>query len=208
MLVVREFSWYLGALLPSNYDLYNSEKINDPSKIGIFPSCYVHIKKRSKTRLLDESIMVAEEWSRVYFDKFSQIGAKKQIQAVRSLLESVSNFLSHMMDLRRQLVSGLTSDKFKQVEQQLADCIDFGNNYLALHLVVRNEKQRIYQSRDINVIDLYRNFNQKMTDLDAKVQKYNQRRTDGDPLGNVLGGKLEDKNQQKRKGLRLLILIS
>ena len=178
---------------------YNSKKINDPSKIGIFPSCYVHIKKRSKTRLLDESIMVAEEWSRVYFDKFSQIGAKKQIQAVRSLLESVSNFLSHMMDLRRQLVSGLTSDKFKQVEQQLADCIDFGNNYLALHLVVRNEKQRIYQSRDINVIDLYRNFNQKMTDLDAKVQKYNQRRTDGDPLGNVLGGKLEDKNQQKRE---------
>ena len=38
-----------------------------------------------------------------------------------------------------------------------------------------------------------------MTDLDAKVQKYNQRRTDGDPLGNVLGGKLEDKNQQKRE---------
>ena len=146
--------------------------------------------------------MVAEEWSRVYFKRFSQIGAKKEIHQVRSLLESISNILSHMMDLRRQLVSGLTSDKFKKVEQQLADCIDFGNNYLSLHLVVRNEKQRIYQSRDINVIDLYRNFNHKMTDLDAKVQKYQQRRADGDPLGHVLGGKLEDKNQQRRNSLK------
>ena len=41
--------------------------VGQPGKVGLFPSCYVHIKQLPKCRLMEESLMVAEEWVDEYF---------------------------------------------------------------------------------------------------------------------------------------------
>ena len=113
-------------------------KVDQPGKVGIFPSCYVHLKQLPKYRLMEESLMVAEEWVAEYFRRFAAL-AKKHVPARKnSSLTDIEEMLSHMLDLRMQLVSGLTSDKFNRAERQLAEAIDFGNKMLDRDLVVRN----------------------------------------------------------------------
>ena len=102
-------------------------RVDVPAKVGLFPACYVHVKQQpSKCRLLEESLMVAEEWVAEYFARFCKL-TKKDPMRKNASLSDVEELLSHMLDLRTQLVSGLTSDKFNRAERQLADSIDFDN---------------------------------------------------------------------------------
>ena len=116
-------------------------KVDQPAKVGIFPSCYVHLKQLPKYRLMEESLMVAEEWVAEYFRRFAGLAKKHVAARKNSSLLDIEEMLSHMLDLRMQLVSGLTSDKFNRAERQLAEAIDFGNKMLDRDLVVRNTGQ-------------------------------------------------------------------
>ena len=102
-----------------------------------------------------------------------------------------------MLDLRMQLVSGLTSDKFNRAEKQLAESIDFGNKMLGRDLVVRNTDERVYSARDVNIIDLYRAFNEKNETLLSKIAKFKQARAEHmDPLMAVLDSSSESNKER------------
>merc|ERR1711990_529998 len=60
-------------VLDKKGDWMRGYKISHPSEIGIFPSCYIHIKKKSRIKIADEALMVAEEWVNIYSKYFLEI---------------------------------------------------------------------------------------------------------------------------------------
>merc|ERR1719505_69098 len=61
------------------------------------------------------------------------------------------------MNWRRQIMSGaLTGDQLKKVKLDIANKIDFGNKFLGLDLVVRDNDGNIIDVENTGVIELYK----------------------------------------------------
>ena len=118
---------------------------------------------------------------------------------------------STMLDLRSELLSGLTSVKFHKIEKQLANAIDFGNRLHKLDMVIRNDRQRVVLSKEISIIELFRNSSAKyeewLTVKNAYLDDSSKKRWSDDEkrteIIRILCGEKDTKVEQKSLYLQM-----
>lgn len=146
---------------------------------GIFPVSYIHIKwsidsesttdvdiARSKElSVVLEITSVLKEWGAIW----KQLFVKKSEKC-----EKLRELLLELMSWRRQVMSGaLTADQLKQVKSEVANKIDYGNDFLELDMVVRDTDGSVTDVDLTGVIDLYKRHLDSAQRLDTLRESNN-----------------------------------
>uniref|UniRef100_A0A6Q2WTE7 Dedicator of cytokinesis 3 n=1 Tax=Esox lucius TaxID=8010 RepID=A0A6Q2WTE7_ESOLU len=128
---------------------------------GIFPTCYVHLKKAIVTNrgqyetvmpledpIVTEVTCTLQEWALLW----KQLYVKHKVD----LFYKLRHVMNELLDLRRQMLSGhLTQDQIKDVKRHITVRLDWGNEHLGLDLVPRKEFEMV-DADQISVSDLYK----------------------------------------------------
>ncbi|XP_028970143.2 dedicator of cytokinesis protein 3 isoform X11 [Esox lucius] len=140
---------------------YRGCSTRKPSVKGIFPTCYVHLKKAIVTNrgqyetvmpledpIVTEVTCTLQEWALLW----KQLYVKHKVD----LFYKLRHVMNELLDLRRQMLSGhLTQDQIKDVKRHITVRLDWGNEHLGLDLVPRKEFEMV-DADQISVSDLYK----------------------------------------------------
>ncbi|XP_054640181.1 dedicator of cytokinesis protein 3-like isoform X2 [Dunckerocampus dactyliophorus] len=128
---------------------------------GVFPSCYIHVKKCTVTSkgsketvvpvedvLVTEVTSTLQEWACLW----KQLYVRHKVE----LFFKLGHVMSELIDLRRQLLSGqLTHDQNRDIKRHVTARLDWGNENLGLDLVPRKDFAMVDEDQ-ISVSDLYK----------------------------------------------------
>ncbi|XP_031416415.1 dedicator of cytokinesis protein 1 isoform X3 [Clupea harengus] len=163
--------WYRGNRLRRK-----SKKLSVPTQ-GIFPACYIHLKEatvegngQKETVIPNEPALVQEvtttlrEWASIWRDLY--VGDK------REMFNSVRDMIYDLIEWRSQILSGtLPQDELTELKQKVTSKMDYGNKYLDLDLVVRNQDGNILDPDLTSTISLFRAHEAASRQIEERIQE-------------------------------------
>ncbi|XP_019859385.1 PREDICTED: dedicator of cytokinesis protein 1 isoform X1 [Amphimedon queenslandica] len=151
-------------ILEENSGWYRGFFIRDKSLKGVFPASYVHLKDynvinpgpaeiiRSKEDpMVQEVSDVLREWC----------GSWKKLYAdgKRQQFEELKHLLKELLERRRQIMSKtLPRDELRELKQRVAQKIDYGNKFLGLDMIAREENGEVVNPKTSGVMKLFKSM--------------------------------------------------
>ncbi|KAJ8284749.1 hypothetical protein COCON_G00035990 [Conger conger] len=156
---------------------YRGHIFRRKSKKGIFPACYIHLKEatvegngQKETVIPNELPLVQEvtttlrEWASIWRDLY--VGDK------REMFNSVRDMIYDLIEWRSQILSGtLPQDELTELKQRVTSKIDYGNKYLDLDLVVRDQDGNILDPDQTSTVSLFRAHEAASKQIEDRIQE-------------------------------------
>ncbi|XP_068610915.1 dedicator of cytokinesis protein 1 [Brachionichthys hirsutus] len=161
---------------------YRGHRLRRKSRKGVFPACYVHLKDATvegsgqketvvptELPLVQEVTTTLREWATIWRDLY--VGDK------REMFNSVRDMIYDLIEWRSQILSGtLPQDELSELKQKVTSKIDYGNKYLDLDLVVRDEDGNILDPDLTSTISLFRAHEAASKQIDDRIQEEKSQR--------------------------------
>ncbi|TNN73864.1 Dedicator of cytokinesis protein 1 [Liparis tanakae] len=144
---------------------------------GIFPACYVHLKDATvegnghketiiptELPLVQEVTTTLREWATIWRDLY--VGDR------REMFNSVRDMIYSLIEWRSQILSGtLPQDELSELKQKVTSKIDYGNKYLDLDLVVRDQDGNILDPELTSTVSLFRAHEAASKQIEDRIQE-------------------------------------
>lgn len=132
---------------------YRGFAINDQSKLGIFPKCYVrHYRPQNlvhKDHSVTEIESILREWTSVWFEKYEECEKRK-------IIHSLMGFFKNLLNLKNVIVGDRSSiDEIKDLKKQTASKILQGNSLLGLDVIAYDSNYNRLDTKEATTIFLY-----------------------------------------------------
>ncbi|XP_058882191.1 dedicator of cytokinesis protein 1 isoform X1 [Acipenser ruthenus] len=156
---------------------YRGYRIRRKSKKGIFPACYIHLKDATvegngqketvipnELPLVQEVTTILREWASIWRELY--VGDK------REMFNTVRDLIYDLIEWRSQILSGtLPQDELQELKQKVTSKIDYGNKYLDLDLVVRDEDGNILDPEQTSTISLFLAHETASKQIEERIQE-------------------------------------
>ncbi|KAJ8365517.1 hypothetical protein SKAU_G00143480 [Synaphobranchus kaupii] len=156
---------------------YRGHILRRKSKKGVFPACYIHLKEatvegngQKETVIPNELPLVQEvtttlrEWASIWRDLY--VGDK------REMFNSVRDMIYDLIEWRSQILSGtLPQDELAELKQKVTSKIDYGNKYLDLDLVVRDQDGNILDPDLTSTVSLFQAHEAASKQIEDRIQE-------------------------------------
>ncbi|KAG9346089.1 hypothetical protein JZ751_007907 [Albula glossodonta] len=114
--------------------------------------------------LVQEVTTTLREWASIWRDLY--VGDK------REMFNSVRDMIYDLIEWRSQILSGtLPQDELTELKQKVTSKIDYGNKYLDLDLVVRDEDGNILDPDQTSTISLFRAHEAASKQIEDRIQE-------------------------------------
>uniref|UniRef100_A0A8C2XSD6 Dedicator of cytokinesis 1 n=1 Tax=Cyclopterus lumpus TaxID=8103 RepID=A0A8C2XSD6_CYCLU len=164
-------------ILETHEDWYRGHRLRRKSKKGVFPACYVHLKEATvegngqketviptELPLVQEVTTTLREWATIWRDLY--VGDK------REMFNSVRDMIYNLIEWRSQILSGtLPQDELSELKQKVTSKIDYGNKYLDLDLVVRDQDGNILDPELTSTVSLFRAHEAASKQIEDRIQE-------------------------------------
>ncbi|KAK5881414.1 hypothetical protein CesoFtcFv8_022215 [Champsocephalus esox] len=164
-------------ILETHEDWYRGHRLRRKSKKGTFPACYIHLKEATvegngqketviptELPLVQEVTTTLREWATIWRDLY--VGDK------REMFNSVRDMIYDLIEWRSQILSGtLPQDELTELKQRVTSKIDYGNKYLDLDLVVRDQDGNILDPETTSTVSLFRAHEAASKQIEDRIQE-------------------------------------
>uniref|UniRef100_A0A8C2XTS3 Dedicator of cytokinesis 1 n=1 Tax=Cyclopterus lumpus TaxID=8103 RepID=A0A8C2XTS3_CYCLU len=173
-------------ILETHEDWYRGHRLRRKSKKGVFPACYVHLKEATvegngqketviptELPLVQEVTTTLREWATIWRDLYVVSGDK------REMFNSVRDMIYNLIEWRSQILSGtLPQDELSELKQKVTSKIDYGNKYLDLDLVVRDQDGNILDPELTSTVSLFRAHEAASKQIEDRIQEEKKQNID------------------------------
>ncbi|KAM9561851.1 dedicator of cytokinesis protein 1 [Salvelinus alpinus] len=156
---------------------YRGHRLRRKSNKGIFPACYIHLKEATvegnghketvipnELPLVQEVTTTLREWASIWRDLY--VGDR------REMFNSVRDMIYDLIEWRSQILSGtLPQDELTELKQRITSKIDYGNKYLDLDLVVRDQDGNILDPDSTSTVSLFRAHEAASKQIEDRIQE-------------------------------------
>ncbi|MBN3290076.1 DOCK1 protein, partial [Polypterus senegalus] len=156
---------------------YRGYRLRRKSRKGVFPTSYIHLKEAivegsgpketiipTELPLVQEVTTTLREWATIWRELY--VGDK------RDMFSTVRDMIYCLIEWRSQILSGtLPQDELKELKQKVTSKIDYGNKYLDLDLVVRDEDGNILDPEQASTINLFRAHEAASKQIQDRIQE-------------------------------------
>ncbi|KAF3853752.1 hypothetical protein F7725_014440 [Dissostichus mawsoni] len=147
-------------ILETHEDWYRGHRLRRKSKKGTFPACYIHLKEATVEGNGQKETVIPTELPLV------QEGDK------REMFNSVRDMIYDLIEWRSQILSGtLPQDELTELKQRVTSKIDYGNKYLDLDLVVRDQDGNILDPEITSTVSLFRAHEAASKQIEDRIQE-------------------------------------